>query len=74
MTAMTTVMQEMLRCLDDRLVVLAFGKLHRSEERARLDVAGDRLRRLCAAYPASWRALQRRLGAAPGAGPRREAR
>ncbi len=60
--AVTVVMQEMLRCLDTRLEVHAFGKWHRPEERAELDSASARLHELQAAYPASWRSLQRRLG------------
>lgn len=59
---MTSVMEEMLRCLDARLEVLAFGKWHRPEEQAKLDAAHARLRDLQATYPASWRMLQRRLG------------
>ena len=59
---MTSVMQEMLNCLDIRLEVFAFGKTHRPEERAKLDNALARLRHLQATYPASWRMLQRRLG------------
>lgn len=59
---MTHVMQEMLRCLDARLETLAFGKWHRPEEQAKLDVATTRLHALQAAYPATWRALERRLG------------
>lgn len=61
---MTSVMTEMLRCLDARLEVLAFGKWHRPEEQAKLDVARARLHELQAAYPASWSALKRRLRAA----------
>lgn len=59
---MTIVMQEMLRCLDTRCEVFAFGKTHRPEEREKLDAAAARLRELQGAYPVSWRALQRRLG------------
>ena len=59
---MTTVMEQMLRCLDAWLEVRAFGKTHRPEERAKLDAAGARLTELRAAYPASWRMLQRRMG------------
>jgi hypothetical protein len=59
---MTTVMREMLSCLDTRLGVFTFGKAHRPEERAKLDTALARLRELQAAYPASWQMLQRRLG------------
>jgi len=59
----SAVADEMLRCLDARLCVLTFGKRHRPEEVAKLDAAQERLRDLQAAYPASWRALQRRLGA-----------
>jgi hypothetical protein len=58
---MNPVMEEMLRCLDARLEVLAFGKWHRPEERAKLDAALTNLRALQAAYPASWQMLQRRL-------------
>lgn len=58
---MTAVMQEMLRCLDERAGVFAFGKTHRPEERQKLDDAAARLRSLQATYPASWRALERRL-------------
>lgn len=61
---MNVVMQEMLRCLDARLEVLAFGKWHRPEEQSKLNAAHARLRDLQAAYPASWRALKRRLEAA----------
>lgn len=59
---MNIVMEEMLRCLDARLETLAFGKWHRPEEQTKLDAAHARLRDLQAAYPASWRMLQRRLG------------
>lgn len=59
---MTIVMQEMLRCLDARLEVLAFGKTHRPEEIAKLNAAQARLHELQAAYPASWRGLRRHLG------------
>jgi hypothetical protein len=59
---MTTVMHEMLRCLDVRLEVFAFAKTHRPEERAKLDAATTRLHELQGTYPASWSALQRRLG------------
>ncbi len=58
---MTIVMQEMLRCLDARLEVLAFAKTHRPEERGKLDAAAARLHELRAAHPASWRALGRFL-------------
>jgi hypothetical protein len=58
---MTIVMQEMLRCLDTRLAVLAFGKTHRPEEISELDAAQARLSELQAAYPASWAMLKRRL-------------
>lgn len=58
---MTTVMQEMLRCLDVRLEVFCFAKTHRPEEQAKLDAAHVRLRELQATYPASWRMLKRRL-------------
>jgi hypothetical protein len=60
--SMTVVMQEMMRCLDIRMVVFAFAKMHRPEERAKHDAATARLHELQAAYPASWRALKRRLG------------
>lgn len=60
--ALTPVMQEMLRCLDDRLEVFTFGKTHRPEEIAKLDTAQARLHELQAAYPTSWRMLQRHLG------------
>ena len=56
---MTSVMYEMLRCLDVRLEVLAFGKSHRPEEQGKLDAAQERLDALRTAYPASWRLLQR---------------
>jgi hypothetical protein len=59
---MSLVMQEMLRCLDTSLKVLAFAKNHRPEERAERATAETRLRDLRVAYPASWRLLQRRLG------------
>jgi len=59
---MTSVMQEMLRCLDARLEVRTFGKSHRPEEVAKLDAALTRLRDLQTAYPASWQSLRRRLG------------
>lgn len=59
---MTIVMQEMLRCLDTRLEVFAFGKTHRPEELARLSAANARLHDLQAAYPASWQRLRHRLG------------
>lgn len=59
---MTSVMQEMLRCLDTRLEVFAFGKTHRPEEIAKLTAANERLRELQDAYPASWQRLRRRLG------------
>lgn len=62
---MTVVMHEMLRCLDERLGVLAFGKTHRPEEIAKLSAANGRLQALQIAYPASWQALQRRLGNTP---------
>jgi hypothetical protein len=55
-------MQQMLRCLDIRLEVFCFAKEYRPEERAKLDAATARLHELKSAYPASWRALQRRLG------------
>jgi hypothetical protein len=55
-------MQEMLRCLDARMEVFAFGKTHRPEEREKLDAASTRLRELKVTYPASWRALERKLG------------
>jgi hypothetical protein len=58
----TTVMQEMLRCLDARLEVFTFAKTHRPEERAKLDTALARLRDLQATYPVSWQMLRRRLG------------
>ena len=58
---MTSVMEEMLRCLDLRLEVFAFAKTHRPEEQSKLDAAHARLRDLQAAYPASWRRLRRRL-------------
>lgn len=58
---MSHVMEEMLRCLDARLEVHAFGKWHRPEEQTKLDDATARLRDLQTAYPASWRMLQRRL-------------
>jgi hypothetical protein len=51
----------MLRCLDTRLEVFAFGKTHRPEEIARLTAAGTRLRELQAAYPVSWQRLLRQL-------------
>jgi hypothetical protein len=56
----TSVMQEMLRCLDARLEVLAFGKTHRPEERAKLDAAQARLDDLRTTYPATWQLLRRR--------------
>lgn len=59
----TTVMREMLRCLDARLEVFAFAKTHRQEERAKLDTALARLRELQTAYPATWQMLRRRLEA-----------
>jgi hypothetical protein len=62
---MTSVMQEMLRCLDTRLEVLAFAKTHRPEERAKLDAAMARLPELQADYPASWIVLRRRLEGRP---------
>jgi hypothetical protein len=58
---MTTVMQQMLRCLDARLEVLTFGKTHRPEEQAKLAAADARLRDLRAAYPATWRVLERQM-------------
>ncbi len=58
---MTAVMHEMLRCLDARLEVYAFGKTHRPEERAKLDAAAARLAELRATYPASWRLLKRKV-------------
>jgi hypothetical protein len=54
-------MQEMLRCLDRRLEVLAFGKTHRPEEQAKLATAAARLDDLRAAYPATWRMLERQM-------------
>jgi hypothetical protein len=54
---MTIVMQQMLRCLDARL------DTHRPEEIAQIAAAHARLHDLQAAYPASWRALKRRLEA-----------
>lgn len=59
---MTNVMQEMLRCLDTRMEVFAFGKWHRPEEREKLDAATTRLQELRSTYPASWWALERKLG------------
>ncbi len=59
---MTVVMREMLRCLDIRLEVFAFAKEYRPEERAKLIAAAERLRALRDTYPASWQALQRRIG------------
>ncbi len=58
---MTSVMEEMLRCLDARLEVFTFAKTHRPEERAKLAAATTRLRELQANYPATWRMLQRRF-------------
>lgn len=58
---MTVVMQEMLRCLDIRLEVFAFGKTHRPEEITKLTAAGVRLCELQAAYPVSWQRLRRQL-------------
>lgn len=60
---MTAVMEEMLRCLDTQLAVFTFGKTHRPEEIAKIAASRIRLRDLQVAYPASWRALQRRIGA-----------
>ncbi len=62
---MTNVMGEMLRCLDARLEVFAFGKTHRPEEIAKLVDARVHLHALQAAYPASWRMLKRRLEGQP---------
>jgi hypothetical protein len=60
-TITTVVMQEMLRCLDARVEVLAFAKTHRPEERAKLAAADRRLSDLRAQYPATWQLLQRRV-------------
>jgi len=64
MSVLTTspVIAEMLRCLDARLEVYAFGKTHRPEEKQKLEIAMSRLRDLREAYPAHWAMLQRRLG------------
>lgn len=53
--------QEMLRCLDTRLEVFAFGKTHRPEEVEKLSTANARLHELQRAYPATWQRLRRRL-------------
>lgn len=54
---MTSVMREMLRCLD------ASVETHQAAEVAQIVADHARLRELQAAYPASWRALRRRLEA-----------
>src|SRR4029077_19662883 len=59
--SMTIIMREMLRCLDIRLEVFAFGKTHRPEEIAKLEAANIRLRELQAACPASWQRLRHRF-------------
>jgi hypothetical protein len=55
-------MQEMLRCLDTRLEMFAFGKTPRPEEIAKLSAANTRLHEFQVAYPVAWQKLQRRLG------------
>ena len=59
---MSSVMREMLRCLDTRLEVLTFCKAHRPEEVAKLSAANARLRELQVTYPVSWQRLRRCLG------------
>jgi hypothetical protein len=60
-TTKSPVIQEMLRCLDARVEVLAFAKTHRPEERAKLAAADQRLADLRAQYPVTWQLLQRRV-------------